>query len=258
MKTLNKKIVAAKVALMLALTSIPGVVTPVYAGIPVIDAANLMQTIVTAMENVAQTIKQIEQYRTQLQQYSNMLQNTAAPSSYIWDRASVTITNLRTEMDTLSRYRVSLGSIDAYLAKTKDLAGYRSSPCYTSAGCSPTEWAAMRDSTQFGSEAQKKASDAVFRSLALQQDALQSDATQLERLQSSAQGATGQMEAIGYANQLASHQANQLLQIRGLLMSQQNLVATRDKYVADKEAKEAAAAIQLRNGTYRPSPSITW
>jgi hypothetical protein len=35
------------------------------------------------------------------------------------------------------------------------------------------------------------------------------------------------MQAIGYANQLASQQANQLLQIRGLLIAQQNAIATR-------------------------------
>lgn len=56
---------------------------------------------------------------------------------------------------------------------------------------------------------------------------LKNDASTLQRLQASAQGAVGQMQAIGYANQLASQQANQLLQIRGLLMAQQNAMATR-------------------------------
>jgi P-type conjugative transfer protein TrbJ len=64
----------------------------------------------------------------------------------------------------------------------------------------------------------------------------------LQRLQSSAQGASGQLQAIGYANQLASHQANQLLQIRGLLIAQQNVVATRNKALADREAQQQAAS----------------
>jgi P-type conjugative transfer protein TrbJ len=69
---------------------------------------------------------------------------------------------------------------------------------------------------------------------------------------------SGQLEAIGYANQLASHQSNQLLQIRALLIAQQNAIATRNQALADREAKEAAASAQLRTGTYRPSPASTW
>jgi type IV secretion system protein TrbJ len=81
------------------------------------------------------------------------------------------------------------------------------------------------------------------------------DAARLQQLQSGAQGAQGQVQAIGYANQLASHTANQLLQIRGLLISQQNVIATRNQALANKEAQEAAAAAQLRSGTsFVPSP----
>jgi P-type conjugative transfer protein TrbJ len=86
---------------------------------------------------------------------------------------------------------------------------------------------------------------------------MQADARSLQRLQSGAQGATGQMQAIGYANQLAS-QANQLLQIRGLLIAQQNAVATRNQALADREAQEAAAGEQLRSGTFRSSSGRTW
>jgi P-type conjugative transfer protein TrbJ len=116
----------------------------------------------------------------------------------------------------------------------------------------------MKDSERLGSESQKKATDALFRGLDRQQDAMQSDAGQLQRLQSAAQDATGQMQAIGYANQLASHQGNQLLQIRGLLIAQQNAMATRSQAVADREAKESAASVQLRTGTYRASTATGW
>ncbi|WP_425286219.1 hypothetical protein [Acinetobacter baumannii] len=98
----------------------------------------------------------------------------------------------------------------------------------------------------------------MFKGLDKQQDNLTADAATLQRLQSSAQGATGQMQAIGYANQLASQQANQLLQIRGLLIAQQNAVATKMQADADKEAQQAAAAAQLRQGSYRASPARTW
>ncbi len=75
-----------------------------------------------------------------------------------------------------------------------------------------------------------------------------SDADNLADLQTQATGAQGQMEAIQAANQLASAQTNQLLQIRSLLVAQQNAAATLAQAQADKEAQQAAASKQLRNG----------
>lgn len=231
---------AAKTALVLALT-FGGASMPAHAGIPVIDGTNLAQNIMTAIESVAQTLKQIEQYRTQLQQYENMLQNTAAPAAYIWDQAQSTINGLMNAVDTLSYYERQLGSLDGYLDKFQDVNYYKSSPCFTSAGCSAAEWNAMKQVQQLASQSQKKANDALFRGLKDQQQNLKNDASTLQRLQSAAQGATGQMQAIGYANQLASQQANQLLQIRGLLIAQQNAVTTRMQAEADREAQQQAA-----------------
>jgi type IV secretion system protein TrbJ len=257
MKMYTKKILAANVALALVLSA-PGIITPAHAVIPVIDGSNLSQNVVTAIENVAQTLKQIEQYRTQLQQYQNMIQNTLAPTTYIWDQARTTINQLRGAIDTLNYYKTSLGSIDSYLGKFKDTGGYRNSPCFSARGCTSDEWAAMSDSQRLGSEAQKKATDALFKGLDKQQEAMEADARQLQLLQAGAQGAKGQMQAIGFANQLASQQANQLLQIRGLLIAQQNVIATRNQALADREALEAASDEQVRKNTYRQSPARSW
>ncbi len=87
---------------------------------------------------------------------------------------------------------------------------------------------------------------------------LAADARQLERLQSAATGAVGQMEAIGYANQLASQQANQLLQIRGLLIAQQNAVTTRMQAQMAEEARQQAATNRLRKNRMTNSPATTW
>nr|WP_011666388.1 P-type conjugative transfer protein TrbJ [Bordetella pertussis]WNV60287.1 TrbJ [Bordetella pertussis]BAF33465.1 TrbJ [Bordetella pertussis] len=254
---MKPKFLAAKLALVIAVSSTLAV-TPVQAGIPVIDGTNLSQNIMTAIESVAQTLKQIEQYRTQLQQYENMLQNTMAPAAYIWDQAQSTINGLMNAVNTLDYYRNQLGSLDAYLGKFQDVSYYRSSPCFSAAGCSDAERAAMEQNRRLASESQKKANDALFKGLEQQQRNLTADARQLEQLQSAAQGATGQMQAISFANQLASQQANQLLQIRGLLIAQQNAMATKMQADADKEAQQAAAAAQLRQGSYRASPARTW
>jgi len=254
---MKQKFLAAKLALVVAVSSTL-MVTPVEAGIPVIDGTNLSQNIMTAIESVAQTLKQIEQYSTQLQQYQNQLQNTMAPAAYIWDQAQSTINGLMNATNTLNFYKNQLGSLDSYIGKFQDVNYYKGSPCFSATGCSAAEWTAMKNVQQLASESQKKANDALFKGLDKQQDNLTADAATLQRLQSSAQGATGQMQAIGYANQLASQQANQLLQIRGLLIAQQNAVATKMQADADKEAQQAAAAAQLRQGSYRASPARTW
>jgi type IV secretion system protein TrbJ len=96
---------------------IGSLILSVQAGIPVIDAGNLSQNVVTAIESVAHTLKQIEQYQTQLQQYENMLQNSVAPVAYIWDQAQLTINGLMESIDTLNYYKTQLGSLDAYLSQ---------------------------------------------------------------------------------------------------------------------------------------------
>ena len=124
---MKQKFLAAKVALVVALTAGAFTTSPVQAGIPVIDGGNLVQNVMSAMEAVAQTAKQIEQYQTQLQQYENMLQNTMAPAAYIWDQAQATIGKLVEAQNTLAYYQNQLGSLDNYLSKFQDVAYYRGS-----------------------------------------------------------------------------------------------------------------------------------
>ncbi|WP_340584220.1 P-type conjugative transfer protein TrbJ [Brucella pseudintermedia] len=253
----NARFSAAKIALASALFT-GSFATPVMAGIPVLDGTNLSQTTVTAIQQVAQVQKQIEQYRTQLQQYENMLQNTMAPAAYIWDQAQSTINGLMQSIDSLNRLTNQVGSLDAYLGKFQDVSYNKSSPCFTSAGCSDTERAALEKARKLGSQSQKAANDALFKGIKNQQDNLKADARQLERLQAKAQGAQGQMEAIGYANQLASQQANQLLQIRGLLLAQQNAIAAKNAADLDEQARKAAGSTEFRAGDVRKSSGQKW
>lgn len=250
---------AARLALGLRVAAALGAVLPAHAaGIPVIDGANLSQNVLTAIESVAQTLKQIEQYRLQLQQYENMLTNTAAPAAYVWDQASRTVNQIVGLIDTVNYYKTQAGSIDAYLARYQNASHYRGSPCFGARGCTAAELQAVRDAYAAASDAQKRANDAYWRGLDAQQARMQHDAEQLVTLQSGAQSSQGQMAALQAANQLASHQANQLLQIRALLIAQQGAEVTRAQAIADREAQHAAASEQLRSGTFRQSSGRTW
>ncbi|MBW9287532.1 P-type conjugative transfer protein TrbJ [Escherichia coli] len=256
--TLLRTILAAKKTLLVSFVA-SIMALPAQAGIPVIDSTNVVQTTISAVNNVQAVAKQIQQYQTQLQQYENMLQNTVAPATYIWDQANSTINRLLQAQDTLNYYKNQAGSLDSYLKRYQDISYYRSSPCFNSnIECTADEINAIRSAQQDSSEARKKANDAVFKVIDQQQNTLQADADNLADLQTQASGATGQMKAIQAANQLASAQANQLLQIRSILVAQQNAAATVAQVQADREAQQTVADEKTLSGVNTPSPKRIW
>ncbi|MGY0343475.1 P-type conjugative transfer protein TrbJ [Xylella fastidiosa] len=243
----------------IAVVLLVGISQQTQAGMPVIDISNLEQNIVSAVQQVAAVEKQIQQYQTQLQQYQNMLQNTAAPSAYIWDQASQVMNKLIAAQDTLNYYKNQIGGIDAYLSRYGDVSYYKTLPCFSGGGCSTSQIQAFHTAQSNGSTAQKSANDAVLKAVDLQQQTLMSDAANLRLLQSQATSAQGQMQAIQAANQFASAQNNQLLQIRSLLAAQAAAQATRAENVADREAMQAAASRQIRSGNnIFFSPARNW
>lgn len=216
-----RKNLAAKIALAIALSTGPMLPAVHAGGIPVIDVTNVIQTTVSATESVTQTLKMIQQYQTQLQQYQDMLKNSLEPSTYLWDNASATMNNLRTLVDSLSYYKNTMGSVDAYLRQFGDLNYYRTSPCFNPSGfCSGQERFALDQARLLGYQSQKRANNAVFRGLDVQHDALQSDAGRLEQLQTAAGNAEGRMElSATQINSPASKQINFYRFVRCLLLN---------------------------------------
>lgn len=255
-----KTILAAKISLILVFSPIAH-----STGIPVVDVvrnaiANLQlsKEALAVAEAIKQTSQQIMEYQLQIQQYQNMVENTIAPAVQIWDAANSTMNNLRSATDTLTNLKTKYFNLNNYLSKFQDLDYYRNSPCYNGTGCTTAQWKAIQDLQIMASEAQKRANDAVFQGLDLQQDSIISDSKQLEKLQSAAKSSTGRLQSLGYANQLASNQTNQLLQIRSLLVTKHNSEATRYQYMFDNEARQAASARQFRMGTFVKSSGTQW
>ena len=156
------------------------------AGDVVFDPSVFGEAVMTATESVNQTLKQVEQYSLQLQQYENEIKNTVAPAAYLWDQANATIGKVMGMVDTLNYYKTQTGNLDGYLSKFQNTGYYRSSPCYSANGCSAADRQAIANNQTLGSEAQKKANDAVLLTVDQQQTQLAADAAQLSRLQSSA------------------------------------------------------------------------
>lgn len=210
-------------------------------GIITYDPTNVIQTTISAQEAVKQTAQQLQQYQTQLQQLQNQLQNTANPPNFVWDDANATINKILATQNTLDTYKTQAGSLDAYLNQFANARQYQGTSCIGTGGCSTAQMQQLTASQYAGSNAQKTANDNLLRNIDAQQQQLRTDANNLVTLQQNAQSSTGQMQALQAANQLASHQAAQLLQIRTLLIAQQTAEAMRAEAVADREAKEQAA-----------------
>lgn len=223
-------------------------------GIPVVDVLALFQLTLSAMEDVAQTVKQIEEYQTQLQQYENQLRNTLTVDNFEWSEATHTIRRLINAIDTLEHYRGVAGSIQEYLKKYGDLNYYRSLPCFAIDGCRSE----MEELNADGAEAQKRANDAVVIGIDAQQSQLVVDAAKLDALQSNTETAQGQMEALQYANQFASHQAAQLLQIRGLLVQQQAANVAYYQTLNANESLQRAGDEKARAGEFNASTMKTY
>lgn len=233
--------------------------TPSYsAGIPVFDASNMAQNTLTAVEAITQTMKQLEQYTLQLQQYEDQIKNSLAPPAYVWDQAQRTMNKVIQLQDQLDFYTQKAGNTDNYLQKFGNVNTYRDSPYFGASGSSAAQRNSLLESEQLGSEAQKHANDNMTRTLEQQREALREDAANLERLQSNAQSAQGRLEAIQYANQFASHQSNQMLQIRALLMAQQAAENARAQTITAREARQKAADEKALESTYRKSPERGW
>lgn len=232
------------------------------AGIPVIDATNLTQATVSALESVNQTVKQIEQYMLQLQQYEDQIRNAVAPAAYVWSQAQKTMNKVLALQNQLESYTKLAGNLDAYLLKFGNPNFYRSSPYFSAPSSDPAtrekQLQEVMQAEEWGMEAQKESNDNVVRTLQQQQEALALDASTLEQLQSSAQSALGRMQAIQYTNQFLAQQNSQLLQLRGALMAKMAAESAREQTIAAREARERAANEKLFESRYEESPKVGW
>ncbi len=248
---------------------VSSVKVPAYAifgaGDVVYDPSNFAQNITSALSEVNQELKQVEQYTTQLRelmtaklQLDDMLQNTKQLTQFNWDDAEGMVSELLELTNTIDSFKTQLGGFDNFLGQFQDIDYYRFLPCVGSNSCTAADRTKIAENNRLGAETRKKANDALFRGLDQQQRTLQKDADHLKELQKAAQDSTGRLQVLQAANELASEQTNQLLQIRGLLVAQQNAVATQMAVQNDKEARAIALEEKFKSGLYTPAKEIGW
>jgi len=228
-------------------------------GAPVFDAVNWFQNGKILATQISEYKTQVDQYKNQLNQYQNMLDNTKSLTSFQWDNADSVINNLLESTNTIDNYKQEAGSLQGYLDRFQSQEYYQKTPCFNGNGkCSPEELRKINQSRLTASVAEKRANDAMLKGIDKQQQSLKDDSTKLRTLQSQAQSAVGQKQALQSASQLASNQSHQLLQIRGVLLAQQNAQAVKDAASANKEAIQAAGDEHFRGGTYHKSSGKKW
>ena len=229
--------------------------TAALAQIATIDTSNIYQSTISAEQAVQQTQQQIQQYQTQLQQLQNQITNTANPSSFQWDNANAIINQVLAGMTTLNGYTAQAGSINAYLGTTSDASQYKTG-CLGTGGCTSAQIDQLSQNAYNGSDARKSANDDMLRNIAAQNQQLQNDAINLQTLQQNAQSSTGQMQAIQAANQLASNQATQLMEIRSLMITQQTAEQAKAQADTDLQAQQLAAHDSAFASRYAASPAF--
>ena len=222
-------------------------------GMAVIDTANITQTSVSALEAVKQTGKQIQQYHKQLLTYEKLLVDTTAPAAYVWSKAQQTMNKL-THAQNMLNYYTQGGGVEHYLARYRNAAYYSKSNCFKlGVKCSADELKEMTRGQENSTQAQKYANDALMRGIEQHQADIAANAVELQNLQVNAQTAKGRLEAIQYASQIASQQANQLLQIRALMVAHHNAENARYQAEVDQKAMWQASH---EAATKRLSPEI--
>ena len=235
-----RKVVLTSVALVLVV-ALP-VMSP--GTIPVIDYSNLTQNITTALKSVAIYAQEVQQYQTQILQYKNQLLNTLgiAPALQVWQQSQA-VMNQVTGLTSMFRNGSSLQNV---LSQFQDPNYWLNTPVTSYPNQPP------------GGQAQWQANQVFFQGLAQQTQQIQTDAATLQRLQTTASGAQGQMQALQAANELAALEQQQLLQIRALLVQEQQSLAARNATSANSDAMHQAATQTYYGTQLAPEANQGW
>lgn len=207
-------------------------------GIPVIDA--------TTIASLATELTELQRH------FDNMVANTNTPERFLWASVQQQMGQLVQISNAISQIKNQYGGLDKVLANFRNYAYYRMSPCIVGqALCSDAAWQEIIQGQVASTDIIKKGNDALAKGIENQETQIPLDAQHLETLQQRTTTASGRMEALQYANQLAAHQANQLLQLRQLMLAQVTAEEAKNQAENDKMAIQQATKAEM---TKRLSP----
>jgi type IV secretion system protein TrbJ len=224
----------------------PGTMIVHDPGNAALNSQNLIQTTTTALKQVAAYAQQVQQYQLQIRQFqTELLQATGLqPALQIWQDAQGTFNQMKGVVNMFS----DSGGLQDYLQNAKDINYWLSTPVnqYTSRP------------TGYWSTTQKTANDQLVQEISQQEQELAADSQSLARLQSQAGSTVGTKAALDVANEMGGLAQKQLMEIRALLIAQQQTLASRNAANANDEAMKQAATQQYFGTQLGPQPHTGW
>lgn len=219
------------------------------------DWVNYYENAKILTQEIEQNIHLVETYKNQVLQYKNMLQNSVKPSQEIWGNINNLMSKIQQTNYKILDYRRQLGGMEAYLNKFATPEQIKSINLLAP-GQNGIKY--YNQQNELSEASRRFSSEAALQSADQQIQQLSKDAQEIEKLQNAANGATGNLAAEGYNNQIAAHQDTQLLQIRHLLANQQQVMATEMRAKVAKESQQNAADQIFLNQKISKSGGEEW
>ncbi len=219
-------------ALVLALAATPAVT---MGQLPVIDAANLIQTTLTALKTIESVINEIEMIANQVRQIENMVQNTRNYGRGVWDTEALPrLLRLGQVIDQDQAIAYTMANVDGLFRQRYP--GYRA----------VTDWSREYDTwTRTTLDTLR----GTLNSVRLHAQEFATEQSRIQTLQAMSESAEGRMQALQLGNMMAAEQLQQLVKLRQIMMAQINAQNVYMATQTNREAQRAATQSEwIRNG----------
>ena len=185
---------------------------------------------------------QLQQYRTQILQYLNMIQNTVALPQQLWSMVTNDIQQIRNLANIGALLAGNAGGITAKLAQ------------FDAAASQVLGLSDIVNKYNAWSQMAGQNVTAMQLSFGMAQNQMHSDAALVSAIQAQSGSATGQLQVLQAANEMASVQVSQTMQLHQTMMSQGQAIAA---YMNADAARQAEADQATINFLSAPPPPMT-
>ncbi len=237
-RRLRPRVAPCSLVLVLALVATP-VVT--MGQLPVIDAANLVQNTMTALQMIESVIHEVEMIANQVRQIENMIQNTRNYGQGVWDADALPrLVRLGGVIDQEQAIAYTMANVDGLFRQRYP--GYRP----------VTDWSREYDTwTRTTLDTLRGA----LNSVRLHGEDFATEQARLQALQAMSDTAEGRMQALQLGNMMAGEQLQQLVKLRQLMMAQINAQNVYMANQTNRDAQRAATQSEwIRNGNADAPP----
>src|SRR5437879_4277472 len=219
-------------AVVLALAATP---SATMGQLPVIDAANLIQTTMTTLKMVESVINEVEMIANQVRQIENMIQNTRNYGRGTWDTEALPrLVRLGQVIDQEQAIAYSMANIDGLFRQRYP--GYRP----------VTDWSREYDTWTRTTRDRPRG---TLNSVRLHAGDFATEQGRIQALQAMSDSAEGRMQALQLGNMMAAEQLQQLVKLRQVVMAQINAQNVYMANQTNRDAQRAATQSEwIRNG----------